>query len=110
LLFGCPVAGRRGGALPAPVWVRFWTKVERGDDCWTWIGAVNDSGYGVVYDGKRLVYAHRLSYLLHGFLIPEGADVDHLCSNRLCVRPDHLEAVTHLVNVRRAWARRRNVA
>ena len=106
------MAGKRGGALPSPVWVRFWAKVERRgpDECWEWIGALNDWGYGAIWDGRRLVYAHRLSWLLHGFVLSEGQDVDHLCFNRACVNPRHLEAVTHLVNVRRAWARRKSVA
>ena len=101
------MAGKRGGALPAPVWVRFWQKVDRGPEHWRWVGAINDSGYGVIWDGSRLVYAHRLSYVLHGFAIPDGMDLDHTCFVRECVRPDHLEPVTHLVNVRRSVARRR---
>lgn len=100
--------GKRGGALPAPVWVRFWQKVERTDECWLWTGAVNDSGYGAIWDGYRLVYAHRLSYEMHGGAIPEGLDLDHLCGNRVCVRPEHLEPVPHRLNVQRAWARKRS--
>ena len=104
------MAGKRGGALPAPVWVRFWAKVDRTDECWLWTGAINDSGYGVIWDGRRLVYAHRLSYLLHGYTLPDGLDLDHTCFVRSCVRPDHLDPVTHAVNIRRSTERRRREA
>lgn len=98
--------GKVGGATSAPVWVRFWTKVDKTGWCWNWTGAVNDSGYGVIWDGYHLVYAHRLSYVMAGLAIDE-TDVDHRCGNKVCVRPDHLQAVTHLENVKRAVARRR---
>lgn len=93
--------GKRGGALPGPVWERFWAKVER-HECWLWIGAVNDSGYGAIWDGRRLVYAHRLSWKLHGFTVSDDLTIDHLCFTRTCVNPAHLEAVSHQVNVQRA--------
>lgn len=102
------MAGKRGGALPAPVWERFWKKVDRRgpDECWPWIGALNDSGYGAIWDGTRLVYAHRLSWMLHGGTIPDKFQVDHLCRNRACVNPAHLDIVTHIDNVYRGWAAR----
>lgn len=100
--------GKRGGALPAPVWVRFWQKVERTDECWLWAGAVNDSGYGAIWDGYRLVYAHRLSYEMHGGAIPDGMQLDHLCRVRRCVNPAHLEPVTHRENIDRGVACRRS--
>lgn len=101
--------GKVGGALAAPIWERFWNKVERGEHHWLWTGAHNDSGYGVIYDGRRNVYAHRLSWLLHGFTIPDGLTIDHMCFNKLCVNPAHLEPVERLVNVKRAAVRRREV-
>lgn len=104
--------GKRGGATHAPVWVRFWQKVDKHDpdECWQWTGAVNDWGYGAIWDGYRLVYAHRLSWEMHGGTIPDTYTLDHLCFNRACVNPRHLEAVPHLVNVQRAWKRRREKA
>lgn len=101
--------GRRGGALPAPLSQRLWSKTQVGPSCWDWLGAANSDGYPVLWDGKRLTYAHRIAYEMVIGPVPEGFDVDHTCFNRRCVNPAHLEAVTHLVNVRRAWDRKRAV-
>lgn len=100
---------RRGGAM-APLEVRMWSKVDVGRHHWTWRGAVNDSGYGAIWDGTRLVYAHRLAYELLVGPIPSGMTIDHTCANRLCVNPAHLEAVTIRENIRRAWKRKRDAA
>lgn len=58
-------------------------------------------GYGALSIFGQRVYAHRFSYELHVGPIPEGLVIDHLCRNRLCVNPDHLEPVTSQENVRR---------
>jgi len=50
----------------------------------------------------RYIDAHRLSYRLHKGEIPQGLELDHLCKAKSCVNPDHLEAVTHKENMRRA--------
>ena len=76
---------------------RFWRKVERAEDCWNWLGKVNDGGYGR-FCGER---AHRFSYRVFVGPIPAGLTIDHLCRNRRCVNPTHLEPVTRDVNVRR---------
>lgn len=69
-----------------------------GDDgCWLWSGAVSTEGYGRV-DRK---YSHRLWYELFFGCIPDGLTLDHLCRNRLCCNPFHLEAVTRGENVLR---------
>ena len=92
---------------PIPVALRFWPKVEKSADCWTWLGARDTHGYGRVYvetlpDGrKRLAPAHRVAYSLVKGPIPDGLDLDHLCRNPACVRPDHLEPVTHRENIMR---------
>src|SRR3954463_13239409 len=78
---------------------RFWRKVQRTDSCWIWLAAKSEGGYGRFWDGERLVNAHRFSYWLVTGEIP--AELDHLCRNHACVRPDHLEAVTHRENVLR---------
>ncbi len=105
-----PYVGKRGGALPAPLSERLWRKVQVGPGCWLWLGAINSDGYPVLWDGKRLTYAHRIAYEMVVGPIPDGFDVDHTCYTRSCVNPAHLDAVTHKVNVRRAFARKRPAA
>jgi hypothetical protein len=76
------------------------TKCDRSTGCWLWTGPVDRRGYGRTLQTQ----AHRLAYEL--FIGPLSADleVDHLCRNKLCVNPDHLEAVTHRENVLRGNA------
>ena len=84
---------------------RFWSKVHKTDDCWNWTAATNHTGearaYGQFWFDGKLVLAHRFAYELEVGPIPDGIDTDHLCRNRLCVRPDHLEPVTRAENKRR---------
>jgi len=70
-------------------------------ECWKWLGQINDGGYGIVYWHGKQVRAHRLSYEAHIGPIPHGLELDHLCRNRSCINPKHLEPVTRLENVRR---------
>lgn len=76
--------------------------VEKTDTCWLWLCKPNAGGYGQLTVNGRTWPAHRLSYTLHVGPIPIGLDIDHLCRVRLCVRPDHLEAVTPLENLLRS--------
>jgi len=82
---------------------RIWRRVHKTDTCWVWTGARDGPGwYGRVTDRHgRMQPVHRLTYEEAYGPIPPGMVVDHRCQNKQCVRPDHLEAVTHGVNVRR---------
>jgi hypothetical protein len=81
---------------------RFWRKVVVNDGtCWGWKGGLTAAGYGQISDfhnSPAKVYAHRLSYEIHVGPIPEGLVIDHLCRNRSCVNPEHLEVVTRHEN------------
>lgn len=80
---------------------RFMEKVEQTPECWYWVGALADNGYGNFWDGARQEKAHRWSYVnIGGGTIPEGMVIDHICRVRDCVRPDHLRVMTRGDNVR----------
>lgn len=84
--------------------MRFWSSVVQLDECWDWAGTKLKSGYGAFYNGERTVTAHRWAYEYIRAEIPEGLHLDHLCRNRACVNPWHLDPVPPVVNVRRGRA------
>lgn len=80
---------------------RFWSKVDFGNmlACWDWTGNKTIDGYGrFKTDDGQSVAAHRWAYETNVGPLIEGMEIDHLCFNRACVRPDHLEQVTPQVN------------
>jgi hypothetical protein len=87
---------------------RFWKQVNKSKSCWNWIGAVDSYGYGVfqlAYPKRQTVKAHRISYEILQEKIADNMTIDHLCFNKLCVNPKHLEVVSALVNGSRARQR-----
>jgi hypothetical protein len=87
----------------ADVASRLWGRVliDDPDACWVWQGPPGPKGYGVIGVHHRPRYVHRVSYELTAGPIPDELTIDHLCRNRLCVNPDHLEPVTRGENVLR---------
>ena len=81
---------------------RFWAKVERQtqDACWIWM-RVKSRGYGRFWHKGRWEKAHRFAYELLVGPIPEGLTIDHLCRNRACVNPAHMETVDMRTNLLR---------
>lgn len=82
---------------------RFWEKVDSEDpaECWIWKGHTTCGGYGRFRMDGHNVFAHRFAYESIVGPIPDGLPLDHLCRNRACVNPAHLEPVTHKVNILR---------
>ena len=91
--------------MKAPA-ARFWDKVSVGDGCWEWTGS-KSHGYGQFWDGDRPVRAHRWAWEQEHGPVPGGLDLDHLCRNPGCVRPDHLEPVTRQENLLRGVSAQR---
>jgi hypothetical protein len=83
-----------------PALERFLEKIEITDGCWGWTGC-QDRGYSVFWTGTRNIRAHRWLYERWKRSVPEGRYLDHLCRNRGCVNPDHLEIVTNQENILR---------
>lgn len=87
----------------------FWSKVQQanGDECWEWLGSKDTTGYGRVSRDGVTRPAHRVAYEYLVGPIPGGLYIDHLCLNKGCVNPTHMEPVTHAENIRRGWVQRR---
>ncbi len=82
---------------------RFMDKVHiEPNGCWRWGGSLSRKGYGFFHNGKKIVRAHRWSVEhFRRLKIPAGLECDHLCKNRWCVSPNHIDIVTHSVNLQR---------
>lgn len=93
----------------------FWSKVDKNGPipgrcpelgpCRLWARATKPQGYGqITWRGKGGQSAHVVAWTLTNGPVGGGLELDHLCMNRLCVNPTHLEPVTHSENIRRAFA------
>jgi hypothetical protein len=85
---------------------RFWRRVIKAqpDECWLWTGTLH-RGYGHFSVSRGVTkYAHRIAYELTIGPIPDGLELDHLCRNKVCVNPQHLEPVTKTENLQRQYA------
>jgi hypothetical protein len=81
---------------------RFMSKIQVAEDgCWVWSGYLLPGGYGTLSVYGRTVLAHRFAYTELVGDIPPGLVIDHLCRNRACVNPDHLEPVSMRENLMR---------
>jgi len=80
---------------------KYWINVVVVEDCWEWVGHSDRDGYGRWHVGGKYYLAHRFSYEQNVGPIPDGLTIDHLCRNRRCVKPSHLEPVTQRENVMR---------
>lgn len=69
--------------------------------CWNWKKGKNKKGYGRLKHNGRVHFAHRYFYEKANGPIPEGLSLDHLCRNRGCINPSHLESVTTRENILR---------
>ena len=79
-------------------------KIEAGPEpttCWLWTAAERGNGYGAYRLKGKSHLVHRIAYLMFRGPIPSNLNLDHLCHNRRCFNPDHLEPVTQQENLSR---------
>lgn len=101
--------GDHGRLKAIPLWDRFFAKVNKKGPrfgpwklhCWLWTTQLNDGGYGVISVNRKPQRAHRVAWQWYRGTIPQGLELDHLCRNRACVNPAHMELVTRQENLRR---------
>ncbi len=87
---------------------RFFNKVKKTDNCWSWLASSNGRGYGEFSWQSKKHYAHRWSYYYHYNIEPGELLVCHKCDNPSCVNPEHLFLGTYLDNNRDCKAKGRN--
>jgi hypothetical protein len=94
---------------PKTIKDRLMSRVETEGECLIWQGAKRPSGYGVIgvkLAGKHTVQStHRIAYEIFNGPIPDGLHIDHMCSRKACVNPQHLRAVPQATNNQAMWDR-----
>ncbi len=94
-------SGQTGNYLPVEPRIHEYSETDE-NGCWVWTAAKTaEDGYGKLSVEGTLTPAHRASYEVFVGPIPDGLDIDHLCRNRSCVNPEHLEPVTRRENLLR---------
>ena len=89
---------------PEQSWIL--NRVEVSDSCWKWLGCLDARGYGIVRRNNKALKVHRVVYEIVVGKIPEGLVIDHVCRNRACCNPHHLEPVTNQENIIRGFKAR----
>lgn len=78
--------------------------VDGDSGCWQWLGHTTKDGYGRINADGKSRGVHRVMFEREYGPIPDGLQIDHLCRNRRCANPDHMEAVSPAENTRRGLA------
>lgn len=86
---------------------RFWKRTAPKGECIEWMKHKTQDGYGRAFHNGKPKYTHRIAYEMVIGSIPDGLQIDHLCRNRVCCNPNHLEAVTQAENARRGMSAKR---
>lgn len=82
---------------------RLYNKIEKTETCWIWKGGRTKDKYGYALNNDGILEGtHRIFFREFKGEIPKDKEIDHICRNKICVNPEHLEAVSHHENLKRA--------